>query len=80
MTGTNSGSADAQPQLRRASFFRVFRVPIALALVTAIGLAAALLGDGLWDVSSWLALSLPVVVIVWQVVREIFIRTGARMR
>jgi hypothetical protein len=79
MTGANSRSADAQPQLRRASFFRVLQVPIVLALVTASGLASALLGDDLWDVSSWLALSIPISVIVWHVAREIFSRTRARM-
>ena len=40
-------------------------VPAALALASLVGLLAALLGDGAWDVLSWLALGAPVVVIGW---------------
>ncbi len=38
---------------------RNFRIPIALALLSAAGLNSALLGDGPWDALSWLALSIP---------------------
>ena len=38
-----------------------FRIPILLALLTAAGLASALVGDGLWDAISWLALGWPAV-------------------
>ncbi len=34
-------------------------IPGLLALSACIGLAAALVGDGWWDVASWIALSLP---------------------
>ena len=40
-----------------------------LALVSAIGLLSALLGDDLWDVLSWVALATPVAVVVWCVGR-----------
>lgn len=30
-----------------------------------VGLVAALTGDGLWDLVSWLTLGLPVVITVW---------------
>ena len=40
-------------------------VPILLALVTGVGLASALLGDGGWDVLSWVLLGVPVAVCVW---------------
>jgi uncharacterized membrane protein len=43
---------------------RTFRWPIVIGLVTAINLAAALLGDGAWDAISWLALAIPLLVIV----------------
>lgn len=43
---------NAQP----ASVWRVFRWPLALTLLTLIGLIAALLGDGVWNVVSWLSL------------------------
>jgi hypothetical protein len=37
-------------------------MPAALALSSAVGLLAALLGDGSWDILSWLALGVPIVV------------------
>jgi hypothetical protein len=53
----------------RVGFVRVFGVPLLLALVSAIGLLSALLGDDLWDVLSWVALATPVAVILWCVAR-----------
>jgi hypothetical protein len=46
---------------RNASIFRtVFLWPTVIGLVSVIGLAAALFGDGMWDLASWLLLgSLP---------------------
>lgn len=46
---------------RTASIFRtVFLWPTVIGLVSLVGLAAALFGDGLWDLASWLLLgSLP---------------------
>lgn len=54
---------------RGVDFVRVFGVPLLLALVSAIGLLSALLGDDLWDVLSWVALATPVAVIIWCVAR-----------
>lgn len=39
--------------------------PIAMALLSALGLLSALIGDGLWDWASWLALGLPVAACGW---------------
>jgi len=39
--------------------------PIALGLLTATGLASALVSDGWGDAWSWLALGVPVGVMVW---------------
>lgn len=44
---------------RQSSFWKVFCVPLAIALVTGAGLFAALLGDGAWDVLSWIGLGIP---------------------
>lgn len=44
---------------------QIWVMPAILALVSALGLISALLGDGIWDVLSWLALAVPVIVIVW---------------
>lgn len=43
---------------------QIFRWPLLMALANAIGLVAALVGDGWWDVVSWVTLGLTLVVIV----------------
>ncbi|AEB82527.1 hypothetical protein [Alicycliphilus denitrificans] len=45
----------------------IFRVRILLGLVTAVGLVSALVGDGVWDPLSWLALALatPPAAVAW---------------
>ena len=44
---------------------RPLAIPFAIAAVSAVGLLAALLGDGLLNLVSWLALALPLAIIVW---------------
>ncbi len=44
---------------RQSSFWKVFGVPVVIALLSATGLFAALLGDGAWDSLSWLGLGIP---------------------
>ena len=44
---------------RQSSFWKVFSVPLAIALATGAGLFGALLGDGAWDALSWIGLSIP---------------------
>jgi len=48
---------------------QIFAAPLAVGLISALGLTTALLGDGLWDWMSWVALSLPVAlaVVYWHV-------------
>ncbi|UWU73741.1 hypothetical protein N2603_27105 [Bradyrhizobium huanghuaihaiense] len=48
------------PARHHRSAWDVFRVPLLIGLVCAAGLGLALVGDGIWDGLSWLALSLPV--------------------
>jgi hypothetical protein len=43
----------------------VWGVPIALGVITAVGLIAGLMSDGAGDVVSWLALAIPVGVGLW---------------
>jgi len=50
---------------RRRFPWHVWRLPLALALVSAVGLVAGLVGDGAWDTLSWLGLGLPVGVCLW---------------
>lgn len=43
----------------------VFRAPLVLGLLSAIGLVSALLGDGVWDVVSSTAVLSPVAAVIW---------------
>ncbi len=49
----------------RFTFRQIFAVPAVLGVLSAIGLVAALVGDGLWDTASWPLLGLPVAVCIW---------------
>ncbi|MDI3275081.1 MAG: hypothetical protein ACOH2P_18565 [Pseudomonas sp.] len=46
---------------RQSSFWRVFSTPTVIALLSAAGLFAALLGDGVWDALGWLGLGVPAI-------------------
>jgi hypothetical protein len=56
---------------RRVRFLHVLGKPILLGLASAIGLLSALLGDGVWDVVSWVMLGMPLAVIVWYAARPV---------
>ena len=45
---------------------QMWQTPAALAVITAVGLIAALVGDGWMDVLSWAALAVPVAVMMWK--------------
>ncbi len=42
------------------SSWQIFRIPLLLAVLTIFGLVAALLAEGVWQVLSWIALTVPV--------------------
>ncbi|MDO9162045.1 MAG: hypothetical protein Q8N35_01150 [Methylococcaceae bacterium] len=44
---------------------QIWGAPILLGLITAAGLLAALLSDGIGDMLSWLAIAVPVAVGIW---------------
>ena len=44
----------------QSNFWKVFSVPLAIGIVSATGLFAALLGEGVWDTLSWIGLGIPV--------------------
>lgn len=46
----------------RRSLRRVYFLPVMIAVASALGLTSALLGNGVFDVISWLALGLVVLV------------------
>ncbi|KTB86843.1 hypothetical protein ACTACG_18705 [Pseudomonas syringae] len=43
---------------RSSRFWKTFAIPGVLALLIAVGLFAALLGDGWWDTLAWLGMGL----------------------
>jgi len=55
---------------RQSNFWKVFGIPLAIGLLSAAGLFAALLGDGLWDSLSWVGLGIPAMIGVWALVKR----------
>ena len=45
---------------RQSNFWKVLSIPLAMGLVSVMGLFSALLGDEAWDVLSWIGLGIPV--------------------
>jgi len=48
---------------------RIFAMPLAIGVLSAIGLVGALLGDGLWDALGWFGLGVPLAITLWCVLR-----------
>ncbi|QXI28060.1 hypothetical protein [Pseudomonas vanderleydeniana] len=55
---------------RASNFWKVFAIPLLIAVLTAAGLFTALLGDGLWDALSWLGLGIPAVIGIQALLRR----------
>lgn len=53
----------------KGRFMALWGMPILLGVLTLIGLVSALLGDGIWDLVSGLALGAPVAVGAWHALR-----------
>ncbi|RZI93053.1 MAG: hypothetical protein EOP39_31780 [Rubrivivax sp.] len=49
----------------RASFLFTWGWPIFMGVLSAVGLLAALLGNGPWDWVSWVALGIPALACCW---------------
>jgi hypothetical protein len=49
----------------KAAGVRVWKIPVALAILTCVGLVAALVADGFWDAVSWIGLGIPIAVVLW---------------
>lgn len=45
---------------------RTWIIPVTLGLITVAGLIAALVGDGIWDAMSWVALAVPVALCIYR--------------
>ena len=55
----------------RMSTRQIWGMPIAIGMLSAVGLLSALLGDGIWDALSWAALATPVAASLWHVGRAL---------
>lgn len=55
---------------RKSNFWKVFGIPLGIGLLSATGLFAALLGDGLWDSLSWVGLGIPAVIGTWALLKR----------
>ena len=51
-------------------FRKVWRIPVLLVLLTVFGLLASLLGTGIWYPLSWVALSLPIGILVRKILHR----------
>jgi hypothetical protein len=56
------------------SFRRVWRIPFVLAVAILTGLLSALLGVGGWHVLSWIALSIPLLILFWKIIEAFFFK------
>jgi len=50
--------------MKHNAWIRLWGKPLLIALLSIAGLITALVGDGFWDIFSWVALALPVIIIV----------------
>jgi hypothetical protein len=60
---------DSKAAWSRRTLSQIFALPFVLAVLSAVGLVSALLGDGVWDGLSWLALATPVAIPVYCIAR-----------
>lgn len=51
--------------------YQIWSMPVLLALSSMVGLTAALLDDGIWDIVSVVMLGMPVMVIAWFVAGQL---------
>ena len=60
-----SGMRLPESARRFTPFWTVYRIPVWLGVITCVGLGAGVLGDDLWDLVSWAGLAIPLVILVW---------------
>jgi hypothetical protein len=61
MTGAGPGASPVtSPVTRRRTIGQIFGIPLLIALLSAIGLVSALMGNGIWDSISWITLLIPI--------------------
>lgn len=61
-------------------FLKIWLTPIILAVISVIGLLSALTGDDVWDVLSWIMLSVPLLVGLYFLQKHLNITKQAKRR
>jgi len=56
---------DPQPVKHHKTRWQIFAAPTLIALLSLVGLLAALLGNGVFDWVSWVGLAAPLVIVGW---------------
>lgn len=54
----------------KQNFWHIWRIPIALAVLTVFGLMLALVGHPSWHWITWLVLALPIAMGLWHALRR----------
>lgn len=67
-------------KIKPLGLWAIFAAPLLIGLLSLVGLIAALLGDGAWDVAGWLGLAAPLATLVWALVRAPASRPGAEQK
>lgn len=57
-------------RVRRQTLGQIFAAPAVIGALSVIGLISALVGDGVWDGLSWLALGVPVALCAYFTLRR----------
>ncbi|MFW6157295.1 MAG: hypothetical protein ACOC4S_00500 [Balneolaceae bacterium] len=47
---------------------KIWQWPVVISIVSTVGLAASLFGDGIFDALSWIALAIPVITCLWFII------------
>lgn len=60
-----SDNANNNRYRERRSGWQIFRAPVWVGVLSVVGLLAALIGDGVFDGLSWIALGMPTALAIW---------------
>ena len=51
--------------MKSPAFWSLWGWPLAIAILSAVGLVGALVGDGAWDWLAWVGLGVPCIAALW---------------
>jgi hypothetical protein len=56
--------------MKQQQFNKIWKIPLLLGCSIMFGLLSALLGSGIWFVLSWVAMLVPIGIIVWSLIKK----------